>query len=430
MGNLKNSRLMKCAVIAALIFSLTACVNSREESGGPVEPDTQFDLDSSLKDDSFGEPADPKNNYAEDIAGENDNDDDDNDYNDDELTRTSRSGNGYSSMPGRFGKSRNTRGYILEDAGNVTYENFLKLRPGMSTSEVREIFNNATEDAREFSTSTVIDFESDATSSTVYFDEDGQLDRASYLDRFRVCVEERVTSMEQFVKVRAGISYDDVVDILGEPSFKSYFGKHGRNEYAEYTWFSEDAIIDVFIDPTGKVTSFSQWGLQYTADKHSDYTVLTDRQLADNYNKIKLGIKYAELDNLMGNYIPLNSTKFRNGKFEDTFEFSRNYKGESVSITFVFEDGELINKKFYSPPESLLPKADPADGAKLRAGMTYDDVKGILGSDGFKEQEELTSYDDLIEKYSWKYPDDYEWISVFFENGVIDDEDDIHQFID
>ena len=334
----------------------------------------------------------------------------------------------YAQMPGAYGASRNIYDFTRSDARGVTQDNFLKLRTGMSSAEVKEILSDA-----EFSVTNKIDnfeywaFESEPTIIKVDMN-NGILDHATYLDYFRLCVTKSDFSIDTYLKLKQGISFDDVVTILGDNYFKksittpSYF----LPEATELNWFSEEGEIRIYFNENGRVLAFAQSGLQYLPDSRFKYDVLSDAQILANYNTVPLDIEYPKLLELMGNYIPLINT-LTNGsgaEVSDRYMFSRyNEKDNLFSIDFNFRDGKLCETNIITIPKPLVPKINLSDAKKVAEGMSYDDVKGILG-EGVKTRHKVTKDRDFDEEYIWHVPDEknpgyYDTVIISIYDGYV-----------
>ena len=346
---------------------------------------------------------------------------------DDPIARFIGNEDDFSEMPGPFGKSRNWRGYSLEDARDVTQENFMRLSIGMSIPDVLAILSDAdVESTAHGNGDESWRFASDATRITIEA-RGGNVRWAHYYDFFRVAVDESDVSMPKFQQLAAGMPATDVKGILGETYFRSTISAGGGAglESTSLVWFSDEGEIEVIFDASDRVLGFMQFGLQNIPDARTSHRVLTNRQLMENFSNVELGTNPAMLEEVMGNYIPLNNTRvnlsFRN--FEESYRFDRDNGEGRVVLEFSFLDNMLYRKDAQIIPIELLPETDVHSARSLRAGMTYNEVREILG-EGFKARETDTPDWVFEELYLWKLPrseyDDY--VMVQFFDGVIPDE--------
>jgi len=328
----------------------------------------------------------------------------------------------YAEMPGSYGKSRNTFGYTISGAKDVTYENFLKLEIGMSFPDVRGILSDAMVESTEYSFYTEWTFESDSTLICATIRDDQLID-AQYHDYFRVCVNPSEVSMDKFRQLEPGMLSDEVKGILGEGFYINSISSIFRGDATRLTWFNDEGEIIVVFNDSNRVTSFEQSGFQYIPDSRMDYDVLTNQQLLDNFAKVRMGIEYAELEELMGNYIPLFSSRVDKTyvSVEDLYKFQRGDGDDMIAIDFYFNDGKLYQADFWIIQKTLLPMTDASSAEKLKEGMTYSEVAEILG-EGKKNRAEVCSLGIHKESYMWDLPGRYNYVQVAFTDGIIEND--------
>ena len=347
---------------------------------------------------------------------------------------------GYAEMPESYGKSRNTEGYSVEDAGRVNYANFLKLEIGMSPEDVKAILKMEEShfseiDESEFSMSfyTTIDDSVVHNLPWIYTSfKDNQLRSTAYDDYYRLCVEPENISLEKFQKLKIGMSLQSAEEILGRSYYKNrvYDSDFQTNAF---TWFNDEGEITVCFDPERGAFSFEQSGFQYTPDRRKEYPELSDQQVLENFAGVALGITYEELEKQFNNYIPLKKTSVYSDIIDDDYYFSRD-SGERLGIYFEFRDGILEEKWFISYPTALMPKVKASDAKEIGAGMTYEQVRRILKADGYKIIESIQTYNEgekLYEEYIWKLSgkNKYDYARLKFTDGIIKSKDDIFIYI-
>jgi hypothetical protein len=162
-----------------------------------------------------------------------------------------------------------------------------------------------------------------------------------------------------------------------------------------YTWFNDDGEITITADLADTVILIEQCGMQYAANKRAEYKLLercslSDQQLLDELNSIELGIDYDQLEKCIGQYIPLFKTRiradyFKNTLLEEYYSFHKYnpYPDSHVISDFVFTNGKLNHKEVSIFPRYLMPQANYSKTMIIEAGMTYDEVREILGIDGY-----------------------------------------------
>lgn len=135
----------------------------------------------------------------------------------------------------------------------------------------------------------------------------------------------------------------------------------------------------------------------------------------DKFNDIDLGMSYDEVKGIMGS--EGNQTSMtKSGSYESV---SYEWKGEKFArISVRFQNGELVYK-FQSGITSGDGTADidQAKFNKMEIGMTYDEVKDVLGSEG-----EMTSLSRIVKStsasYRWKGPKYASIIATFKDDKL------------
>jgi len=135
----------------------------------------------------------------------------------------------------------------------------------------------------------------------------------------------------------------------------------------------------------------------------------------DKFNDIDLGMSYDEVKGIMGS--EGNQTSMtKSGSYESV---SYEWKGDKFArISVRFQNGELVYK-FQSGITTGDGTADinQAKFNKMEIGMTYDEVKDVLGSDG-----EMTSLSRIVKStsasYRWKGPKYASIIATFKDDKL------------
>ena len=121
----------------------------------------------------------------------------------------------------------------------------------------------------------------------------------------------------------------------------------------------------------------------------------------DKFNKMELGMSYEDVKEIMGS--EGNQTSMtKSGSYESA---SYDWKGEKYARIMVrFQNGDLVYKSQSGlTPNEGTAEIDQAKFNKINTGMSYDEVKEIIGSDG-----EMTSIskigNSVSSSYRWKGP--------------------------
>lgn len=135
----------------------------------------------------------------------------------------------------------------------------------------------------------------------------------------------------------------------------------------------------------------------------------------DKFNKLEMGMSYDEAKEIMGS--EGNQTSMtKTGSYESA---SYEWKGEKYSrISTRFTRGELS----YKSQSSISPASGDAPVSqdkfnKINIGMSYDEVKDTIGSEG-ELQSESKFGDNSTATYVWKGPN-YSRITGVFRDGKL-----------
>jgi hypothetical protein len=133
----------------------------------------------------------------------------------------------------------------------------------------------------------------------------------------------------------------------------------------------------------------------------------------DKFNKIELGMSYDKVKEVMGSEGNQTSMN-KSGSFESA---SYDWKGDKYArISVRITNGELTYKSQSGlTPGSGTADIDQAKFNKLNIGMSYDEVKGIIGSEG-----EMTSLMKIAKTTSTSY----RWKGEKYSNIFINFRDD------
>ncbi len=144
-------------------------------------------------------------------------------------------------------------------------------------------------------------------------------------------------SMEKYDKIKNGMSYDEVVEVLGSKGTESRSSTVGKIELKSFKW-EGDKFQRVYVNfRDDKVNSKSQSGLSGSStakDGGADISM-------DKYNQIKNDMSYEEVVKIIGS----EGEQASSSKIGSSELTSYNWKGEKYSRIFAsFRDNKLSSK--------------------------------------------------------------------------------------
>lgn len=144
-------------------------------------------------------------------------------------------------------------------------------------------------------------------------------------------------TMENYEKIKNGMSYDEVVELLGSKGSETRSSTIGKIELKSYKW-EGDKYKRVYVNfRDDKVNSKSQSGLSSSStskDGDADITMA-------KYEEIKNGMSYEEVSKIIGS----EGEQSSNSKIGSTEISSYRWKGANYSNIFAsFRDNKLTSK--------------------------------------------------------------------------------------
>jgi len=155
-------------------------------------------------------------------------------------------------------------------------------------------------------------------------------------------------------------------------------------------------------------------GSTSTDSSPSDEGSSSDISIA-KFDKLELGMSYDEAKAIMGSD-GNQTSEMKSGSYESS---SYEWKGEKFArISVRFQNGELV----YRSQSGLTPNdgtadIDQAKFNKINIGMSYEDVKDVIGSEG-ELQSESRIVKTIATSYRWKGPK-YSNIFATFTNDKL-----------
>jgi hypothetical protein len=245
-------------------------------------------------------------------------------------------------------------------------------------------------------------------------------------------------TMDNFMKIGRGMSYEDIKDILGDgylvvdntealktaqpgdPYNPSKPDPHEEvvmwplgNKTAAQTEQGDEGITVGFQD--GVVSVKSQYGL--TAD---DKAYQSAGLSADSYNAVKENMTVDEVEGILGKgeltkecytYIPYTDNQ---DEYDDSYYIWKS-KDEEQVINIDFQEGKANSKNQYEvidEPDGFSDQATKENYDRINTGMTYDEVKSIIGegaavTNGFS-----------VSGYMWSGPDGL-LVQIDVQDGIV-----------
>lgn len=147
-------------------------------------------------------------------------------------------------------------------------------------------------------------------------------------------------TMDNYEKVKTGMSYDDVTDILGSKGTETRSSKVGTTESKSYKW-EGDKYVRIYVNfRDDKVTSKSQSGLRGSSSSGGGGSDIS----MEKYEKINDGMSISEVEEIIGSKGEETSSSSI-GK--STYKAYR-WKGEKFSFISVrFKDDKVNSKSQY-----------------------------------------------------------------------------------
>ena len=146
-------------------------------------------------------------------------------------------------------------------------------------------------------------------------------------------------TMDNYEKIKSGMSYDEVTEILGSKGAETRSSSVGDSEYKSYKWEGEK-YLRVYVNfKDDKMTSKSQTGLK----KGSSSTGGADISMG-KYEKINNGMSISEVQDIIGSKGEETSSSSIGKSSYKSFR----WKGEKFSyISVRFKDDKVNSKSQY-----------------------------------------------------------------------------------
>lgn len=192
-------------------------------------------------------------------------------------------------------------------------------------------------------------------------------------------------------------------------------GKDQRNFFMHHKIITGIGII-IILAVIGAALGGGK-GNSGTASKPSSSTASTTtvqdnkKYSMDKFNQIKMDMTYAQVKAILGDGTEDSSTDI--GGVKSVMYSWKNSDGSNISVTL---QGDKVDTKAQAFLQSMNAKVTMDKYNKINTGMTYDQVKAILGEGELTSQSKILDVEGEI--YSWINSDGTN-MSVTFQGGAV-----------
>lgn len=232
----------------------------------------------------------------------------------------------------------------------------------------------------------------------------------------------------QYSQLQVGMTYDQVKEILGTEGLLDRGFRQGEsnNSGVMYHWINPNgSAISIVFNGEKKVTNLASYNLanpdnvQMARTEQGTLQDLSQSAISiEQFNKIKVGMTYEEVQEIMGSGGKKDGEI--NGNSRNLSENRYHWLNPNNSrITVVFDANNRVNSVLtqnldqYSfgqlapanqPPGEMI--ATREQYYQLQLGMTYEEVRKIMGSEGnLNSSFNPEGAEDFKAAYEWMNPD-------------------------
>ena len=235
----------------------------------------------------------------------------------------------------------------------------------------------------------------------------------------------------EYDQIRQGMTYEEVRAIMGGQPGERDAGFRETSEGEEgpimYHWVNPDgSSITVVFDGENKVIKLAAYNLQPT--QHLNLTRTEENRLQnlsqspiniDYYNRLKIGMTYEEVKTIMGSEGKTDAELYGTGEDSEPGRYHWLNPNNS-GITVIFDEENRVRSiatrhlDEYTMGGDPIPSRTP-DGEtlatrrqyyQLQMGMTYPQVRAVMGSDGSANPNFNPDGDENFKtSYEWMTPD-------------------------
>lgn len=146
-------------------------------------------------------------------------------------------------------------------------------------------------------------------------------------------------TMANYEKIKPGMAYDEVKDILGSTGTETRSSTSGSTEYKSYKW-EGDNYVRIYVNfKDDKMTSKSQTGIKSSSSKSGGADITMAK-----YEKIKNGMSVSEVEEVVGS----KGEETSSSSIGSSSYKSYRWKGDKFSFISVrFKDDKVNSKSQY-----------------------------------------------------------------------------------
>ncbi len=292
----------------------------------------------------------------------------------------------------------------------VNYDNFKKIKSGMSLDVIKSLLNSEPVVSYE---DNMKEYVFDGIISVGYENHSLSYKSYNYLNTEFPNTINKV-SLEQFYKIERGITKDELELIIGSEGLlsKEYFNDNGSFNKS-YTWIFEDSEIrkggffTCIFDKENKLLNAGSIGDELSKTNH-------DENLFNILNNVKPEYKLEDFESLLNKKALITISDFL-----DSYYISFKYLDLDFNCLFYINNQLCflsINIKDYN----LLPENgyNSSKIQSLRNDMTYDDVKNLFKSEGYISYLSFNETGNETKKsYTWIF-NDKKHVTLSFDSNT------------
>lgn len=217
-------------------------------------------------------------------------------------------------------------------------------------------------------------------------------------------------SAKKYNKIKKGMTYEEALKILGTKEFQKQELIIDGKPSKSYLWMYTDKDITIYTDENDQINQ----KVLTSPNKGSKKTVKVTQE---QFDSVKSGMTYDQVKEIFGGAGKIE-VKSRNDDYEllgnnsstqtDIYQWDIKGKGDSQYYELQFTDGKILAKSIVTKNSEKSSKITTEDYKKVKMGMSYETVLGILGTKENEKRKSIEFYDDgkeyITYSYTWKIP--------------------------
>lgn len=302
----------------------------------------------------------------------------------------------------------------------VSYENFLKLVPGMTSDEVSELLGlyemGESAETGDFS----YNYQSGLANVGISVSfSDYRMVSASFMDFLDMAFEPVGVTSEQFDLLEPGMSYDEIKGIIGAEGNLEfiYAADADFNPNYKYVWASQNNGFNY-----RRISATLDGGMDAVFFTQDDLTMCEENAWLDYslYRDIEVGIGFGQLEDSLG-FMPGRHYSEKGADYSTDVYL---YEDSSYAnqIEFIFIDGAMYKKNVLRYTDEFFEIRTVSGEAAdiIGAKMTEGEVTELLGAEGFLVSGYVSanSRESRVGTYNWNVGDGG-YLQILFTDGAI-----------